>query len=92
MGTMNVSLPDDLIEFVKAKTNGGGYGNQSAVVAEGLRRLRDESERYETLAALLREGRDDVEAGRAKPLTVALLRDIAARGRNVAKRRSDKRE
>jgi|HubBroStandDraft_1064217.scaffolds.fasta_scaffold116975_2 putative addiction module CopG family antidote len=85
MGTMNVSLPDDLIEFVKSQTNGGGYGNQSAVVADGLRRLRTAQEKRAVLVAALRAGRADVTAGRTEPLTDELLRDIAERARKSVK-------
>jgi antitoxin ParD1/3/4 len=81
MGTLNVSLPDDLIDFVKAQANGGGFGSQSAVVADALRRVRAAEQKRATLVALLREGYADIEAGRTEPLTEELLRDIAERAR-----------
>jgi putative addiction module CopG family antidote len=36
MPTMNVSLTDDLSEFVAQQLAEGGYNNQSEVVREGL--------------------------------------------------------
>jgi len=84
---MNVSLPDDLVEFVRAQSAEGGYGNQSDVVRDGLRLLREQKQKRAVLMRLLDEGQNDVAAGRTKPLTTALLRDIAARGQARAKKR-----
>jgi putative addiction module CopG family antidote len=58
MPTMNVSLPDDLNEFVAEQPEVGGYNNQSEVVREGLRlsRLRNEK---------LRRRRVDIDLGLA---------------------------
>ena len=55
---MNVSLPDDLADFVKDEASQGGYGSQSDVVREGLRMLREYSQRRSVLRALLAQGRD----------------------------------
>jgi antitoxin ParD1/3/4 len=87
MATMNVSLPDDLVEFVKTETVSGGYGNQSDVVRDGLRLLREQKQKRIVLMRLLEEGRSAVAAGRTKPLTSALLRDIAERGRKRSTKR-----
>lgn len=87
MATMNVSLPDDLVEFVKGETADGGYGNQSDVVRDGLRLLREQKQKRVVLMRLLEEGRAAAAAGRTKPLTTALLRDVAERGRERAKNR-----
>jgi antitoxin ParD1/3/4 len=81
MRTMNVSLPDDLGDFVAEQLKEGGYNNQSEVVREGLRLLRIRSEKVRRLRADLDLGIADLEAGRTKPLTDELLLDIADRGR-----------
>jgi antitoxin ParD1/3/4 len=86
MATMNVSLPDDLVEFVKGETADGGYGNQSDVVRDGLRLLREQKQKRVVLMRLLEEGEAAVAAGRTKPLTTALLRDIAERAKERAKK------
>jgi antitoxin ParD1/3/4 len=78
---MNVSLPDDLDDFVAAQLKEGGYNNQSEVIREGLRLLRIRSEKLRRLRADLDVGLADLESGRTKPLTDELLRDIADRGR-----------
>jgi antitoxin ParD1/3/4 len=85
MGTMNVSLPDDLTEFVKTETAEGGYASQSDVVREALRRLRDQKEKRTTLLRLLAEADADVAAGRVEPFTKEVIADIAARARARAK-------
>jgi len=77
MGTMNVSLPEDLIEFVREQTRGGGYGNNSDVVRDGLRLLREQKRDHTVLKRLLGEGLDELAAGKDTPLTRAELRGIA---------------
>lgn len=86
MPTMNVSLPDDLAEFVSDQMS-HGYNNQSEVVRDGLRLLRSRAEKLSRLRAALDEGRADIEAGRTQPLTDDLLRDIARRGKERAEAR-----
>jgi antitoxin ParD1/3/4 len=91
MPTMNVSLPDDLADFVAEQLKEGGYNNQSEVVREGLRLLRIRHEKLRRLRADLDLGLADLEAGTAKPLTDDLLRDIADRGRQRAASRKARR-
>ncbi len=81
MPTMNVNLSEDLAEFVGEQTKRGGYTNQSEVIREGLRLLRSRLAKRRALVRALEAGHADTESGRVKPLTDALLRDIAARGR-----------
>ncbi len=87
MGTMNVSLPDDLIEFVREETMGGGYGNNSDVVRDGLRLLRERKQKRKLLLELLDEGHDDAVAGRTTPMTESRLRDVGDRARARARKR-----
>ena len=87
MGTMSVSLPDDLVAFVQDEAANGGYGNQSDVVREGLRLLRERKQKAAALLAALEKGHTDTLAGRTKPLTDERLRAIADR----AKARGTKR-
>jgi antitoxin ParD1/3/4 len=91
MPTMNVSLPDDLADFVAEQLKEGGYNNQSEVVREGLRLLRIRHEKRRRLRADLDLGLADLEAGTAKPLTDDLLRDIADRGRQQSASRKARR-
>jgi len=88
MATMNVSLPDDLVDFVKDETVQGGYGNQSDVVREGLRLLRERSQKRAVLRRLLAEGLADVAAGRTQPMTDEFLRGVADRAQARAKKKA----
>ncbi len=88
---MNVSLPQDLSDFVAEQLSEGGYNNQSEVVREGLRLLRIRHEKLRRLRADVDLGLADVEGGRTKPLSEDLLREIAERGRRQAEARKPRR-
>lgn len=68
MATMNVSLPDDMAEFVNNEVAAGGYTSASEVVRDALRLLQhDKALEQEKLAILRREiniGLADAAAGR----------------------------
>jgi antitoxin ParD1/3/4 len=86
MPTMNVSLTDDLSEFVTEQLQ-HGYNNQSEVVRDGLRLLRARNDKLRQLRAEIDLGIADAKAGRTEPLTDALLHDIAEQGRQLAESR-----
>ena len=52
MGTMNISLPDQLRDWVDSQVSARGYGNTSEYVRESIRRDRER----ERLRALLLDG------------------------------------
>lgn len=81
MGTMNVSLPDDLIEFVREETAAGGFQSNSDVVREALRYARDRRVARKRLQDALDLGDRAIAAGRTQPLTVERLRSVAARAK-----------
>lgn len=89
MHTMNVNLSDGLVEFVAEQMREAGYTNQSEVVCDGLRLLRMRQEKRRALVAALGAGITAKAAGRVKLLTGELMRDIAARGRRLAAKRSE---
>ena len=66
---MNVSLTDELAEFVKSKVSGGRYSSSSEVVREALR-LMEKSEKLETekLQALRRAWIEEIDSGDAGEL------------------------
>jgi len=56
MATMNVSLPDDMVEFVEIEIREGGYVSASEVVRDALRLLRREKAiEHEKIEILRRE-------------------------------------
>ncbi|HMK88710.1 MAG TPA: type II toxin-antitoxin system ParD family antitoxin [Methylocystis sp.] len=64
---MNVSLPDELANFVKAKVATGRYGSSSEVVREALRMMEKaeqiEAEKLQFLGEAWREGVESGDAG-----------------------------
>ena len=78
---MNVSLTEELAEYVKSKVSGGRYGSSSEVVREALR-LMEKTERLEMekLQALRRAGAEGLESGEAgEPDFAALKREARSR-------------
>jgi antitoxin ParD1/3/4 len=72
---MNVSLTPELVKFVADKIKSGMYGTASEVIREGLRLLAEKDQQREQklahLKALVKEGLDDLEAGRTVTLEEA---------------------
>jgi len=68
MATMNVSLPDNLAEFVEQEVATGGYASQSEVVRDALRLLHREKaaeqEKLEMLRRAVTIGIEDWRQGR----------------------------
>ncbi len=66
--TMNVSLPKDLLDYVKSQVAYGRYSSASEMVRDALRQLKQfEKMREQALADLAREvelGWADFDAGR----------------------------
>jgi antitoxin ParD1/3/4 len=82
---MNISLTDELAEFVQAKVADGRYRSSSEVIREALRLMekieRQEAERLRFLREAWKQG---VESGDAGELDFAALKK-EARARNAAK-------
>ena len=71
MATMNVSLPDEMREWVEQQAKSGRYANASDYVRDLIRHDQDARDMggwtEEELTAAIQEGIDDFEAGRSKP-------------------------
>jgi antitoxin ParD1/3/4 len=78
---MNVSLTDDLANFVKAKVSAGRYTSSSEVVREALRLMEKteqlDSEKLQFLRQAWKEGIDSGDAGEVD--FVALKKEARAR-------------
>lgn len=84
MGTMNISLPDPLRDFVEEQVAQGGYGTSSEYVRELIRRDKDRVQ----LRSMLVEGAQSAVAGVAdKAYFTSLRRRISSSRRRAAQRR-----
>ena len=82
---MNVSLTEELANFVKAKVSGGRYASSSEVVREALRLMEKvERQEAEKLGLLRQAWREGVDSGEADALDLAALKQ-EARARLAAK-------
>jgi len=84
---MNVSLPEELANFVKDKVSTGRYGSSSEVVREALRLMEKiEQQEAEKLAALRQAWKEGIESGDAGQIDFAALKKEARARRTTAKR------
>ena len=67
MATMNVSLPDQMKEWVEAQTASGRYGNASDYVRDLIRKDQDRAAAFAALQAEITKG---VESGVAEEFDV----------------------
>lgn len=81
MGTMNVSLPDALRNFVEEQVSSGGYGTSSEYVRELIRRDKDRAH----LRSLLVEGAESPISGEANAAYFASLRRRVSSQRRARK-------
>ena len=56
MATMNVSLPDQMKEWVERQTQGGRYGNASDYVRDLIRRDQDRAAKIAAVQRLVDDG------------------------------------
>lgn len=75
---MNISLTEELANFIKSKVAGGRYGSSSEVVREALRLMEKvEREDTEKLALLRAAWKEGIDSGDAGELDFALLKQQA---------------
>ncbi|MBG0799500.1 type II toxin-antitoxin system ParD family antitoxin [Methylocystis sp. L43] len=83
---MNVSLTDELADFVKAKVAGGRYSSSSEVVREALRMMeKSERQEAEKLRLLQEAWRQGVNSGDVGELDFSELKKEARARRAAAK-------
>ena len=82
MGTKNISLPEDLEQYIDAKVASGEYMHASEVVRDGLRLLmREEAEKLEWLRREIAVGVADADRGDLYEMNDELLERIEREGR-----------
>jgi antitoxin ParD1/3/4 len=83
---MNVSLTDELADYVKAKVVGGRYSSSSEVVREALRLMEKvEQQEAEKLRLLRQAWQEGIDSGDAGDLDFAELKKEARARRAAAK-------
>ena len=86
---MNVSLPEELANFVKDKVSTGRYGSSSEVVREALRLMeKTEQQDAEKLALLRQAWKEGVDSGGAGEVDFTTLKTEARARLAAAKRES----
>ena len=79
MATMNISLPEEMVDFVEREVDGGGYTSSSEVVREALCLLQHDKELEREKLTILRRkvgiGLEAAEAGRFSRKTVSEIAD-----------------
>lgn len=93
---MNISLTEELEQFVAEKVKSGSYSSATEVISEGLRLLRERDElrriRMERLRLEVMLGTEQVWAGRGEKYAgaEALADEIKSRGRRRARLRGER--
>jgi antitoxin ParD1/3/4 len=83
---MNISLPEELANFVKDKVSTGRYGSSSEVVREALRLMeKTEQQEAEKLALLRNAWKEGVDSGDAGEIDFAALKKKARARRAASK-------
>ena len=84
---MNVSLPEELANFVKDKVSTGRYGSASEVVREALRLMeKTEQQEAEKLSALRHAWKEGIDSGDAGEIDFTALKKEARARRARTKR------
>ena len=82
---MHVRFADADESFIKAEVQGGFYTNETELVRDAVRRMREEKERAKRFREALAKGVQSVENGAATDLTQDLLDEIKLEGISNAK-------
>jgi antitoxin ParD1/3/4 len=86
MATMNVSLPDQMKDWVEAQTRAGRYGNASDYVRDLIRRDQERADKLAELQKLITEGIESGISSRSMEEILKAARDQvanAARGHGI---------
>ncbi|MBN1418336.1 MAG: type II toxin-antitoxin system ParD family antitoxin [Planctomycetes bacterium] len=87
MPSMNISIPENLREFVEAQVHDGGYGSASEYVRELIRMARERTRKEAELRALIAAGLKDIEEGRVREYTDETLPELFEEIRATVKKR-----
>ena len=86
---MNISLPEELANFIKDKVSTGRYSSSSEVVREALRLMEKSEQREAEKLTLLRQAwKEGIDSGDAGEIDFAALKKEARAQLAVVKRKS----
>ncbi|MDR3495418.1 MAG: type II toxin-antitoxin system ParD family antitoxin [Ancalomicrobiaceae bacterium] len=75
MSNLNVSLPEELVSYVKTKVSTGRYTSSSEVIREALRLMeKQEQADGERLRLLQQAWREGIDSGNFQPLDMAAIK------------------
>ncbi len=80
MATMNISLPDQMKEWVEAQTESGRYANSSDFVRDLIRKEQEKAEKIAALREMVQAG---IESGFSPVTREELLERAKAHARSV---------
>jgi antitoxin ParD1/3/4 len=83
---MHINLSPEMEQFVQSKVDTGFYSNASDVIRDAIRRMREEDEKIAAVRAALREGDEQLDAGKGIRYSRDVLTQATGRARANAKR------
>jgi antitoxin ParD1/3/4 len=83
---MHINLSPEMEQFVQGKVDTGFYSNASDVIRDAIRRMREEDEKIAAIRAALREGDEQLNAGKGIRYSRDVLTQATDRARTNAKR------
>jgi antitoxin ParD1/3/4 len=84
---MHIRFADRDEDFIKAQVQNGFYSNETELVRDAVRRMREEKERAARFNAAVLQGAKDIAEGRTTPLTPELMQELVQSGIDRAKER-----
>ncbi|WP_447969887.1 ribbon-helix-helix domain-containing protein [Nitrospira sp. M1] len=73
---MNIRFPDVDEHYIKAKVDAGFYMNETELVRDAVRHMREEDERKNQFLSAIKVGQDQVASGQHRELTPDVLNEL----------------
>ena len=73
---MNIRFPDVDETYIKAKVKAGFYMNETELVRDAVRHMREEDERKNQFLTATKVGQDQIASGQHRQLTPEVLKEI----------------
>lgn len=74
--TMNIRFPDVDEHYIKTKVEAGFYMNETELVRDAVRHMREEDERKTQFLSAITVGQDQVARGQHRELTPEVLSEL----------------